>query len=113
MTAVLSQPRDLIDAAHWERVAGFIMRENGLDRAAADSAVAEGLKFLVRCATTPGPHSPTPEEDTGWHALMLDSRPYMALCDRIAGRYIHHEPTGQGCVDDGGSFCSSKCMSNT
>jgi hypothetical protein len=112
MTAVLA-PDELIDADLWERLVSRIMADEGVDRTAAGSAMAAGLAFLARCATAAGPQSPTPEEDLGWHTFILHTRDYAAFCDRIAGRFIHHEPTGQGCIDDGGSSCSSKCISIT
>jgi hypothetical protein len=38
--------------------------------------------------------------DAGWHALILASTSrYAALCERLAGRFIHHEATGATCRD--------------
>jgi hypothetical protein len=110
MTAVLAQPKDTVDAVLWERLVGRIVEDHGLGREAAEATMEQGLAFMLRCATATEPQSPTEVEDIGWHTFILFTRAYAAWCERFAGRFIHHEPVDQGCIDDGGSKCSQKCM---
>lgn len=46
------------------------------------------------CASTRNPRSrhSTDLVDIGWHTFLLHTRDYAEFCDRIAGRFIHHEP---------------------
>lgn len=111
MTAMLLQPRDTVDAELWDRLVGRIVADHHLDQADAEQAMEQGLAFLLRCATSTEPLSPTETEDIGWHTFILYTRAYAQWCEQHAGRFIHHEPLDQGCIDDGGSTCSSKCMS--
>jgi hypothetical protein len=52
----------------------------------------QALAFLGACAVTRRPVTPSDLVDIGWHTFILYTRPYTEFCDRIAGRYIHHEP---------------------
>lgn len=52
----------------------------------------QALAFLAACATTTRPIGPSDLVDIGWHTFILYTREYAAFCDRIAGRFIHHEP---------------------
>lgn len=56
----------------------------------------QALAFLGACAVTDVVMSPTEVVDIGWHTFILHTREYMAFCDLVAGRYIHHLPTDQG-----------------
>jgi len=56
-------------------------------------ALFSALKdFLRWCATTRGPHTPTPEVDIAWHEFILFTRDYADFCARYAGRFLHHQP---------------------
>ena len=51
----------------------------------------------VACALHPGDHlSPSEMVDAGWHAFLLHTREYAEFCARVAGRFIHHRPSGPG-----------------
>jgi hypothetical protein len=52
----------------------------------------QALAFLATCAVTTVPIGPSELVDIGWHTFMLDTAPYAAFCDRIAGQFIHHVP---------------------
>ncbi|MDR7277748.1 glycine-rich domain-containing protein [Catenuloplanes atrovinosus] len=61
----------------------------------------QALAFLGACAVTTTPIGPSRLVDIGWHTLILDTAAYAGLCQRIAGRFIHHLPddpsdTGNG-----------------
>ncbi|WP_424211273.1 hypothetical protein ACN20G_03725 [Streptomyces sp. BI20] len=67
-----------------------------LDRDRAERIVDEALKFVVAAARFPLSRLvPTPEVDTGWHALILHTRAYRALCSWL-GHHVDHWPEGTG-----------------
>lgn len=54
----------------------------------------EALGFLQLCAKEPdGKYSPSVVVDIGWHTFILYTREYAGFCERVAGRFLHHEPT--------------------
>jgi hypothetical protein len=53
--------------------------------------VAELVKFFVLCRFIPEGEFPlTQDVDEVWHACILETRRYEALCRDAAGRFIHH-----------------------
>ncbi|MGK5673099.1 glycine-rich domain-containing protein [Micromonospora sp. URMC 106] len=52
----------------------------------------QALAFLGACAVTVEPLGPTDLVDIGWHTFILHTHDYAEFCDRLAGRFIHHEP---------------------
>ncbi|WBB56705.1 hypothetical protein [Verrucosispora sp. WMMD573] len=52
----------------------------------------QALAFLGTCATATGPLGPSDLVDIGWHTFILHTREYADFCERIAGRFIHHQP---------------------
>ncbi|WP_028568960.1 glycine-rich domain-containing protein [Salinispora tropica] len=52
----------------------------------------QALAFLGAAAVTTEPIGPSDLVDIGWHTFILYTRDYAAFCDRIAGRFIHHNP---------------------
>ncbi|MFG1953067.1 glycine-rich domain-containing protein [Micromonospora sp. NPDC048830] len=52
----------------------------------------QALAFLAACATATEPLGPSELVDIGWHTFILHTREYAAFCQRIAGRFIHHQP---------------------
>lgn len=100
MTTTVTAPRtgrSLISVELFSRLVTRVHEENNLDNEHAERIVDQALAFLGACAVNPGvPLSPSPEVDTGWHAFIVHTREYAAFCDRIAGRFIHHVPTGHG-----------------
>jgi hypothetical protein len=45
--------------------------------------------------------APSELVDAGWHAFILHTRDYADFCHRVAGRYLHHVPTGGDPVKHG------------
>ncbi len=85
--------RDLVSDKLWERLVGRVVKDEGVERLVAEQIVDAGLGFVKLIADHPG-HSfaPSPMVDIGWHTLILYTRHYAALCQQLAGRFIHHEP---------------------
>lgn len=68
-----------------------------LDHATAERILEQALAYLATAATATQPIGPSNLVDIGWHTFLLHTRDYAQFCDRIAGRFIHHEPdTGNG-----------------
>ncbi|MEU8260438.1 hypothetical protein AB0C02_07435 [Micromonospora sp. NPDC048999] len=52
----------------------------------------QALAFLAACVATTEPLGPSDLVDIGWHTFILHTRDYADFCQRIAGRFIHHQP---------------------
>ena len=61
-------------------------------RHAGARVLDQALAFLAAAAVTTAPIGPSDLVDIGWHTFLLHTRDYAEFCDRIAGRFIHHEP---------------------
>lgn len=76
------------------RVMDRVMAETGISKAEAE--VAEDLyrKFLTLKFLHPEQTIvPTRLVDEVWHNHVLFTRQYMADCELLFGKYMHHEPT--------------------
>ncbi|MFD9908234.1 glycine-rich domain-containing protein [Streptomyces sp. NPDC059063] len=85
--------RELISSLQFEAVTETVIGNNkGMDPGIAEQIVEEALKFVAACAKHPGARlRPSRVVDEGWHALILHTATYRALCKRL-GRFIHHTP---------------------
>lgn len=73
-------------------VATVIDNNSGMEEATAERIVAEALKFMHAAARFPTVRTtPSNVVDEGWHALILHTKVYEKLCDRL-GRFVHHWP---------------------
>jgi hypothetical protein len=71
----------------------ILTRLAGWDEARFEAALREYRRFLELCRRFPDLKIMAPAEvDELWHAHMLDSVHYVRDCDRIFGRYLHHDP---------------------
>lgn len=86
----------------WEQIASWDMsRErqymiNRLDYDAAhvDEMEVEFKRFMYLIAIYPDKVFPMGERlDDFWHVAVMHTKNYIAFCDTIFGRYIHHNPT--------------------
>lgn len=103
--------KDHIDDRLWRRLIGRIQQDPEFHEHFGDEAEAtqqqwaerimnEALGFLRLCATAPGQgFGPSELVDIGWHTFILYTRSYADFCQRIGGRYIHHEPSDEAGVD--------------
>lgn len=91
--------RDLVGAELWDQLVARLVSKVDIPEA----ALTEAVTFLRGCAHS-GPLTPSPSADIAWHELILHTREYAAFCQRIAGRFIHHQPSGDEC---GGNKCCS------
>lgn len=97
-------PAALLGLRH-EGVIRRFVREHGVDQARAEALFAETLKWLwlARRSRDVRPAglmlSMHPEMlgiDEMWHAMLLFTRDYAALCEEWFGGFIHHEPAPEG-----------------
>jgi hypothetical protein len=103
----------------WERWTSALMKERKVGRDYAERCLTEALVFLQGRRTESGT-APGIVADIGWHLMLHhDTRAYAAVCEVLAGRYVHHLPNDVAgfnasskdkCNDtnDGGS--TSKCF---
>lgn len=99
MTAVLTPAavtgRSLVPDELFDRLARRIVAEEKFNRELADRIVDQALAFLSACASNTGaPLAPSELVDIGWHTFILHTHDYAAFCERVAGRFLHHVPTG-------------------
>lgn len=95
--------RSLVSDALWDRLVGRIIKDEQMPRELAERIMDQALGFLRLCGETSGPESfsPSPLVDIGWHTFILYTRPYADFCYRVAGRFIHHNPSDEEGIDYG------------
>ena len=88
--------RTLISDDLFDRISHRLAHDEDISPQLADRILDQTLAFLGTCATTTGARlSPSDLVDKGWHTLILYTREYATLCDRLAGRFLHHNPDDQ------------------
>ncbi|MGW2520008.1 glycine-rich domain-containing protein [Streptomyces sp. NPDC001617] len=80
----------------FESLTHFVVVHNGQSRQRAERIADQAVAFLVTAATATVPMVPSDDVDLGLHALILHTREYARLCDRYAGRFLHHNPKPGG-----------------
>lgn len=88
----------LVSEELFYRLVDRIACEHHLGREYAARIMDQALAFLGTCARTSEPLAPSKAVDIGWHTFILYTREYAEFCDRVAGRFIHHEPTDTGLI---------------
>lgn len=85
--------RSLLPETEFNAVRSTIENNNpGMSEAMAADILTEALAFVAACALFPDARlTPSRTVDEGWHALILHTAIYAALCGRL-GRFIHHLP---------------------
>ncbi|MGY5101455.1 glycine-rich domain-containing protein [Streptomyces sp. 900105245] len=74
----------------------FVIVHNGQSRERAERIADQAVAFVVTAATATVPMVPSDDVDLGLHALILHTKEYAGLCDRYAGRFLHHNPMPGG-----------------
>ncbi|MFF7649389.1 glycine-rich domain-containing protein [Streptomyces sp. NPDC007983] len=82
----------LLDRLQRAEVIGTVLRNNpGMDDGLAARIVDEAVKFVAAAAGAHQHLAPSRVVDEGWHALILHTRTYRQLCERV-GTFVHHIP---------------------
>ncbi|WP_244170147.1 glycine-rich domain-containing protein [Amycolatopsis tolypomycina] len=90
--------QDLVPDELFERLVDRISREHQVGWEYAARIMDQALAFLGTCAHSTEPLAPSDVVDIGWHTFLLYTREYAGFCERVAGRFIHHEPADTGLV---------------
>lgn len=92
-TAITITGRAILGPTLFDKLTQRVTNDHNLDPAYAARVVDQTGAFLKACADNPDVAlTPSMAVDLGWHALVLHTSDYAALCATIAGRFIHHEP---------------------
>ena len=93
MTDVRPKGRTLVPPELFAELCAGIRAEHP-EIAPEDAATImdQALVFLLACASTTDTLGPSDTVDRGWHVFLLRTRDYAAFCDRVAGRFLHHDP---------------------
>ncbi|MFD7499480.1 glycine-rich domain-containing protein [Streptomyces sp. NPDC059850] len=82
----------LLDPPQRAEAIRTVLRNNpGMDEDTAGRIVDEAVKFVAAAAGASSPLTPSRVVDEGWHALILHTRTYRQLCERV-GTFVHHVP---------------------
>ncbi|MFF0505878.1 glycine-rich domain-containing protein [Streptomyces fimicarius] len=74
----------------------FVVAHNGQPYERAERIADQAVAFVVTAATATVPMVPSDDVDLGLHALILHTKEYAELCERFAGRFLHHNPKPGG-----------------
>lgn len=76
-----------------ERPKQKLIQEAGITPTQAENLEREYKRYIELQVRYPGLILPmSAPVDPMWHAHMLFSKDYAAMCDQVNGRFIHHEP---------------------
>ncbi|MEU7723725.1 hypothetical protein AB0B78_00415 [Streptomyces sp. NPDC040724] len=86
--------RTLLDADEFLAVAMTVARDNpGIGWSLAERIAVEALAFVATCSEKGNVAlAPSPVVDEGWHALILHTKLYADLQERLGGALVHHYP---------------------
>ncbi|MGW5156047.1 glycine-rich domain-containing protein [Nonomuraea wenchangensis] len=88
---------DLIDDDLFHQLTARVAHQHNQPTEYAGRIIEQTLLFLYACARNPGVGlTPSPEVDLGWHTFILDTHNYADWCQRVAGRFLHHNPEEPG-----------------
>ncbi|MEU6662543.1 hypothetical protein [Streptomyces sp. NPDC046821] len=94
--SALKTGRDIAGEELFNSLAHFVVLHDHVEREVAEQVADQAVAFLVTAATATVPMVPSDEVDMGLHALILHTKEYAELCDRYAGRFLHHNPKPGG-----------------
>lgn len=90
---VLKTGRSLVRPELFDSLVRQIVTNEEVERDYAEGIVDQALAFVVACADNPGAQlRPSKAVDVAWHTFILNTVDYAIFCQRIAGRFIHHQP---------------------
>lgn len=90
---VLATGRSLLRPEVFDRLVRQIVSNEGVEEGYAEGILDQALAFVKTCADNPGGRlRPSKQVDIAWHTFILNTAEYAIFCQRVAGRFIHHEP---------------------
>jgi hypothetical protein len=94
-------PRELVSSELFARLVRRTAKEHDLSEEIARRSVTQAVMMLGAIGDNPGvTFYPSVAVDYGWHTFILDTQHYHEFCERVAGKYIHHNPI-EGATDGG------------
>jgi hypothetical protein len=102
--------RTLVAPELFDKLTARVVADEHMDAALAARIVDQALGFLGACAVSTAPLSPSATVDIGWHTFILHTKDYREFCDRVAGRFIDHVPTGNDSRDC--QMCNGNCQND-
>ncbi|MEU1074359.1 MULTISPECIES: hypothetical protein [unclassified Streptomyces] len=93
-TELRASALELLTPQQLDSVAATIVSANqGMEYETAVRLTDEALKFLAGAAASTSGKGLFPSQvvDEAWHALILHTKLYAALCERL-GKVVHHQP---------------------
>jgi hypothetical protein len=89
-----------IEAYDLTYVCDRLIKTGVMTPAWADQAVFEFRRYLGLCAVFAEPIPMLSRDvDEVWHTCLLFTRLYADLCDRVFGRFLHHDPSTESAAD--------------
>ncbi|MFD0856203.1 hypothetical protein ACFQ07_28450, partial [Actinomadura adrarensis] len=95
-------PRELVTAEMFQAMVEDVVVFDKVTRVYAEAGVEQFLVFLKAWGDTMREvggdprawvkFAPSPAVDKIWHRSMMRTRNFEAVCDMVAGRYMHHLP---------------------
>jgi hypothetical protein len=95
-------PRTLVTPEMFRTMVDDVVEFDKVTRAYAEQGVAQFLVFMKawgeamrECGGDPdkwAKFAPSPAVDKIWHRSMMRTRTFAAVCDMVAGRFMHHVP---------------------
>lgn len=77
-----------------QRITKRIAKDHSMPLERAAKVLEGAVQFLELAAKNPKQNFvPSQEVDKGWHTLLMYTRTYQALCLKLNGGFIHHEPS--------------------
>lgn len=91
-----TDPATLVPDETMQRLTARIVKDHpDLDHVIAQRIVGQTAAFLAASGQRPGADlSPSKLVDIGRHTFILHTVDYALFCQQVAGRFIHHVPTG-------------------
>lgn len=77
-----------------------LARENGWSDQYTLEVIEEYKRFLALLIIQNQNLTPSDEVDQAWHLHLQYSRSYAKMCQDVAGKFLHHEPTKGGVAED-------------
>ncbi|MER6165912.1 glycine-rich domain-containing protein [Streptomyces violaceorubidus] len=98
-------PTALVDPEVTERLSRRITTDHPeISEVTARRIVGQAAAFIAASGDLRGQFlAPSELVDYGWHAFILHTVDYAAFCERVAGGFVHHVPTGEGDDVPGGA----------
>ncbi|MGW0682852.1 hypothetical protein ACWD2L_05755 [Streptomyces sp. NPDC002754] len=92
----LNTGRSIAGEELFDSIAHFVVLHEQETRTRAEMIADQALAFVATAATATVPMMPSDDVDKGLHAFILHTKEYAELCDKYAGRFLHHNPKPGG-----------------